>query len=584
MTKKSVREMNNHERVRHSLNFKMSRMLIIMAALIAVVAILFSYTLYSLSVNREYKNSAYELSQTATVLLSRLAVQQYAKRTLEKYAAFSDEEQMDQFSENYKSAFEGIEDYGYDLMADKLRILQKYNNAMSVYIAALDTEKMRMIYVVDSDDSESHCTPGTWEDITEEELAVYQGDTEASMLERYIGLEASGEAYIDHHPDYGYICTAGVVVMEVNGYYVGAFTDLDMGKTISVSVAFLWQYALILLILIGVIVFITNKYVKKTIVGPINRLADAAVSYSNDKRDNIEAEGHFVGLNIKTGDEIENLSLIMHDMEGDINNYITNLTAVTVEKERISTELDVARKIQESMVSHDYPPFPERKEFDIFATMNTAKEVGGDFYDYFLMDDDHLAFLIADVSGKGIPAALFMMASKILIKNFSTIMGRSPAAILEKVNNEVSKNNNAEMFVTVWLGVLEISTGKLTAANAGHEVPVVKRKDGIYDLYKDPHGFILGGMEGMVYKNYTIDLHPGDSIFVYTDGVTEATNSRKELFGENRLLISLNKHREERITEMLYAIKRDLDDFKGEAPQFDDITMMCMHYFGTEKE
>lgn len=244
-------------------------------------------------------------------------------------------------------------------------------------------------------------------------------------------------------------------------------------------------------------------------------------------------------------------------------------------------ELGVATHIQANMLPCIFPAFPERQEFDIYATMTPAKEVGGDFYDFFMVDDDHLAMVIADVSGKGVPAALFMVITKTLLKNCAQT-GLSPSKVLEKVNNQLCENNEAEMFVTVWLGILTISTGCLTCANAGHEYPVIQHTDGDYELMKDKHGFVLAGMEDSRYREYEWKLDPGDSLYVYTDGVAEATDKDDTLFGTDRMLKSLNGHKEATPAELLPLIKSDIDAFVGDAPQFDDITMLNLRYKGAE--
>lgn len=244
-------------------------------------------------------------------------------------------------------------------------------------------------------------------------------------------------------------------------------------------------------------------------------------------------------------------------------------------------ELDLATEIQEGMLPSIFPAYPSRSEFDIYAMMHPAREVGGDFYDFFLIDDDHLGIVMADVSGKGVPAALFMMASKILISNFASLGDGSPAHVLERVNHQTCLNNPAEMFVTVWLGILEISTGRLRAANAGHEYPAVCRAGGSFELYEDKHGFVIGGMDGMRYKEYEIMLEPGDALYLYTDGVAEATNAKNELFGTERMLASLNRKPDASTDELLRNVREDIDSFVAEAPQFDDITMLCLRYIGS---
>ncbi len=250
---------------------------------------------------------------------------------------------------------------------------------------------------------------------------------------------------------------------------------------------------------------------------------------------------------------------------------------------RIESELNLASNIQADMLPNIYPAFPDRTEFDIYATMDPAKEVGGDFYDFFLVDDDHLCMVMADVSGKGVPAALFMMASKIILAN-NAMMGKSPAQILTDTNAAICSNNREEMFVTVWIGILEISTGKLTAANAGHEYPVVKHADGAFELFKDKHGFVIGGMDGTKYREYEMMLEPGSKLFLYTDGVPEATDAENQLFGTDRMLRALNQDVTLAPDQILKNVRFAVDAFVKDAEQFDDLTMLCMEYKGSKTE
>jgi sigma-B regulation protein RsbU (phosphoserine phosphatase) len=278
---------------------------------------------------------------------------------------------------------------------------------------------------------------------------------------------------------------------------------------------------------------------------------------------------------VDTDDEIGNLARSFNSMSASLQQYIVELKDITAKEERIAMELSVATKIQADMLPQKFPPFPDRKEFDIYATMNPAKEVGGDFYDFFLIDDDHLGLVMADVSGKGVPAALFMVISKTLLKN-RAMLGESPKVVLENVNNQLCENNEQEMFVTVWFGIYEISTGKMTAANAGHEYPAICRRDGQFELYKDRHGLVLAGMENVKYREYELELHAGDTLFVYTDGVPEATNAKEELYGTDRMLEALNQNPGSGPMELLPTVKADIDAFVGDAPQFDDITMLAL--------
>ena len=281
----------------------------------------------------------------------------------------------------------------------------------------------------------------------------------------------------------------------------------------------------------------------------------------------------------RTGDEIEILADSFSRLSKKTVDYVEQVRTVTAEKERISSELQMAAAIQSSMLPHIFPSFPDRKEFDLYASMDPAKEVGGDFYDFFLIDDDHLCMVIADVSGKGVPGALFMMISKVILQNCA-FLSDSAEEILAQANSAICANNQADMVVTVWIGILEISTGKLTAANAGHEFPVLKRAGGKYELYKDQHGFVIGGMPGMKYRQYELQLHPGDRLFVYTDGVPEATDADSQLFGTDRMLSALNEKDAADPKEVVQVVHEAVDRFVKDAEQFDDMTMLCLDYNG----
>ena len=282
---------------------------------------------------------------------------------------------------------------------------------------------------------------------------------------------------------------------------------------------------------------------------------------------------------IRMNNEIGELSSDVIHLTREIDDYLEKIRVISAEEERLQTEFALATNIQTSLLPHVFPPYPERHELDIYASMDPARAVGGDFYDFFLVDNDHFCMVIADVSGKGIPAALFMMMSKIIIKNCA-MLGRSAAEILRSSNNALCDNNRTEMFVTVWIGILEISTGKLTAANAGHEYPVVKHPGGKFELLKDKHGFVLGGMEGMKYQEYKLQLEPGSKLFLYTDGIPEATDENDQLFGTDRMLQALNDAADLPPQDVLKTVRAQVDGFVKDAEQFDDLTMLCVEYKG----
>ena len=281
----------------------------------------------------------------------------------------------------------------------------------------------------------------------------------------------------------------------------------------------------------------------------------------------------------RTGDEIEVLAESFAKQSARTALYIDQIRRVTAEKERIEAELDMASRIQGSQLPRLFPPFPDRKEFGLFASMTPAKEVGGDFYDFFMIDHDHMGFVMADVSGKGVPAALLMMVSRVLIKS-GLQNGKGPAETLSSVNNQLCESNEADFFVTVWCAVLEISTGKGIAANAGHEHPVIRRAGGDYELQIYRHSMPVGAMKDIPFRQHSFQMNPGDSFFVYTDGVPEATNGQKELYGSERMLAALNRQRDAQPEQILANVTADINSFVDGAEQFDDITMLCFRYIG----
>jgi sigma-B regulation protein RsbU (phosphoserine phosphatase) len=315
------------------------------------------------------------------------------------------------------------------------------------------------------------------------------------------------------------------------------------------------------------------NFFKKHFVSPVQAVSNEAVRFAAEN-----TKGEPLGA-ISRFDEISGLALSIDAMETKITEYIRYQTAVAAEEERLGTELSLARTIQENAVPNVFPAFPDRDEFDVYATMTPAKGVGGDFYNFFLIDDDHLAVMLGDVSGKGIPASLFMMEANLLLSD-RTAMGGTPAEILVYVNDRLCTHNKAEMFVTLWLGILELSTGRMTAANAGHEFPALKSPDGGFALMKDSHGFVLGGMEGQRYRDYTFTLEPGTKLFIYSDGVPEASDAEDRMFGLDRMLSALNRDPEAEPKQILQTVRNAVNDFVQAADQFDDLTMLCLEYRG----
>lgn len=343
--------------------------------------------------------------------------------------------------------------------------------------------------------------------------------------------------------------------------YIYTVMGVAINIVFSVAILFLW-------------------YVEKKIVNPLEELTRRSQKFIDRDKDieilNVDP------ILIDTGDEIQNLAESFNEMMTDIFDYMENLKSITKEKERIGAELNVATKIQASMLPCIFPAFPELSDFDIYASMLPAKEVGGDFYDFFLVDEDRLAVVMADVSGKGVPAALFMVIAKTLIKN-NAQYGKAPKDVFETVNDMLCENNEAGMFVTAFMGILEISTGRFEYVNAGHNPPIIKRKGKDFEWLATKPGFVLAGMEGIPYTQDETTLNEGDMLYLYTDGVTEAVNPKNELFTDPKLLVVANKYKNCTLKEFLENIKAEVDIFADGAEQADDITMLAVKILGGNK-
>ncbi len=339
----------------------------------------------------------------------------------------------------------------------------------------------------------------------------------------------------------------------------------NMERTVQVSLVSL-IIALIFFCVFGAILAVV---VSAHIVKPIKVLTERVEKVDGDNLD--------FTWELKNKDETAILASSFLAMTQKMKEYIKNITEITAEKERIGAELNVATKIQADMLPKIFPPFPDRSEFDVYAQMTPAKEVGGDFYDFFLVDEDHLAIVIADVSSKGVPAALFMVIAKTLIKNHAMSL-ESLGDVFYRVNNQLCEGNEEGMFVTAWMGVVTISTGEFEFVNAGHNPQLLMNND-TYDWIHAQPGFVLAGLEGIPYSSEKLKLKHGARIFLYTDGVTEAQNASEELFGEERLLESLQRNGHLPLQQMLEAVRADIDTFAGDAEQFDDITMLAFEFF-----
>lgn len=550
-----------------SLKIKSILIVLMIALVLSGTAIFISYRVYATTMDNRYRTTAMDLAKTAAALADPDAVAQYAEQMMQIYRADPMQEpETDEELAAYYARYDDITGDAYYSVLYKALDSIKSNNGdvLYLYLFVLDPDTKTGVYLIDIDASEYACPMGTWDIIYEGNYAVFEDPT--------IGFPA----YISNS-EYGWLCSAGAPVYGTDGSVIAyAMIDVSMDEVMADREAFLENILLIMVIATLVLALLLMWIINRIVVRPINSLSFAAASFVSDQKADGEVSA-ISQLDIRTSDEIQNLSESIKRMERDINQYIEDLGNVTAEKERIGAELDIARHIQASMLPCIFPAFPERNEIDIYATMNPAKEVGGDFYDFFMVDDRHLAIVMADVSGKGVPAALFMVIGKTLIKDHTT-PGSDLGTVFTEVNNLLCESNSEELFITAFEGVLDLVTGEFVYVNAGHEMPFICKAGGDFEPYKIRAAFVLAGMENMRYRAGSMTLEPGDKIFQYTDGVTEATNSHNELYGMERLTAILNQVKNQTPSGILPAVKADVDAFVGEAPQFDDITMLCLEY------
>ncbi len=412
-----------------------------------------------------------------------------------------------------------------------------------------------------------------FEDVELDHIEEERGSLLKNLF-RYMQIDPRYVVFAWYEP-YPYPDDEVVVFIEADAFYTHLWSNV---------ISFLVIFFVLLLVVVLVMGILYRRKMQRMIVKPIQAVSEAAENYAADRRKGEREKEYFSALELHTGDEFESLAETMAEMEKEIEVFEEDLTRVTKERERLSAELDVAAQIQREMLPQIFPLYPERHEFEVFASMDPAKEVGGDFYDIFMIDNDHLALVMADVSGKGIPAALFMVICKTLIKNCA-MMGGSPAEIMEDVNTRLCEGNISAMFVTVWFGKVTLSTGEVVEANAGHENPVLllqkdSEEESSYEELKRTHDLVLGALKKAHYNEDSFVMKPGDRLFIYTDGVPEATDANGKRYEMERLTEALNRNKDAKPEELLLRVREDVDRFVDDADQFDDLTMLSFKYLG----
>lgn len=538
----------------------------VLGVLICIVSSVVGYHQYKATIEKQYNTTAYQCANVALSYVGEEKLKEYAEAANAFRRGELGKEELDKLAaeDEYKQTKKRIE------------ALRENMGANDIFLFVLDTNEL-MSYSGTKENWNPICY--IFDSYTVPEYSYTLGGIggfNPDYIEELNAIAVTGsrsDNYFFSNGDYGYNTAAIEPVLDKNGnVFAMAAVEIPM-VTLQTALRQYLIYAV--LVTVGIIVLfmlIYMIYLYCFVVRPINQIAqgtDAFVKNNNHMPEQL--------LRIKTHDEIQTLAESFIKMEKDIVEYTENLTVITAEKERVNTELSVATRIQANMLPSIFPAFPERKEIDIYATMNPAKEVGGDFYDFFMVDERHLAIVMADVSGKGVPAALFMVIGKTLIKDH-TQSGKDLGEVFTEVNELLCESNSEGLFITAFEGVLDLASGEFRYVNAGHEIPYICKKGGNFEPYKIRAGFVLAGMEGMRYKCGETRLDVGDKIFQYTDGVTEATNANNELYGMERLTDILGENSALSPAELLPKIKEDIDRFVGEAPQFDDITMLCLEY------
>ncbi len=550
------------------LKFKAVIIIIALSIILCAVSIAMSSIRFSKTNEENFKNQCRDLAHTVALTIDGDDLHKVTERVHEIFQSIpedelitSDEWGSDEFNaylENYKPIFDMPE---YKNVLKELRQTQELgiSTLSSVYTCYYTKTKSGTYYAVYLVDAafDDPCPPGVVEHVEEAPWEIINDPS----------IET--EPYITNTEMYGWLVTGLAPVYDSNGEFAGYATiDLSMDEIKAKESSFIQVLTLLLIILTAIICIVTLVIIDFSVIRPVNKLSNVATGYidGNENRDK------FASLDIRRSDEIGNLSDAMKKMEKDLGTYIDDLTAVTAEKERVSAELNVATRIQEDMLPKD---FPERNDISLYAAMTPAKEVGGDFYDFFFVDDDHIALVIADVSGKGVPAALFSVVSKVVIRN-QVHAGGTPAEVLERTNSILCSNNGSGLFVTVWLGILDLKTGDVEYVNAGHEYPIISPKDKHAEIIEKDSFPPLAAMEGIEYINERLHLNNGDNLILYTDGVPEAKAADGSRFGMDRLVEIVERNKGSAPEKLVNDIKKDVDDFQSDKDPFDDVTIMSI--------
>jgi sigma-B regulation protein RsbU (phosphoserine phosphatase) len=513
----------------------------ILAIFLCVIIVLISYFSYRDEMFKRYDANISSLVHTAAALVPA--------------------DKVNQYYETQQT------DADYDQLIEQFQIIQEQNHLEYLYAYVPTADGFKVFGQGTKPGQEGHFVLGDFLGTS------YYPQADIDAANNLFNNPDAPKTIISNDSDFGYLISAFEVMRDAQGnpiLVVGADMSMkDINKTLNAYIILVSSIALLIFVLFITIYLL---FLNKSIIDPLQVIVDNATDFVNINMD--ENLGEIVALNIdvKTGDEIEILAEAFNKMTSDISRYIKELTSVTSERERIETELRIATLIQEGMLPRNFE-YPDRYEFTLYASMRAAKDVGGDFYDFFFVDDDHFCITIGDVSGKGVPAALFMAMTKATVKDL--VLRRLPVdEVMTEANINLCNNNEQGMFVTLLIAIINVKTGVFQWCDAGHDPAIIWKKDGTVEMLTGKKGFVCAGMETAKYKMNESQIEKGDIIYLYTDGIPEANNTKNEFYGLERLKTLVASKDEHDIKSLCADILADVDEFADTEPQFDDITML----------
>lgn len=556
-----------------SLSVKFVLGFLIMGVTISAISINFGYFKFKRSVQKSYNDNGYQIAEVVRKIVSDEEIEEYSK--------------LIRWDIDKEKCAGTASTPRYIEIEKELQDLREATGANDIYIGYIRTDIL----------DEYAGTKEGWYplryifDVYEvPELKYTLGDSSPVNPEfieecrKFMETGVRPSNFFVSKSDYGYNTAAILPIVSDDIVVAVIGVEIPMSTQEAVVRAHVTDTLLIIGAMVAVFMIVYMLWFLSRVVRPIEELSKEAEAFTLKTHSEGNA-GYTISdklLKVKTGDEIEYLARSLYNMETYIDSTTRDLINAARESERERSELGIANKIQKDILPSHFPAFPDRHEFDIYASMTPARLVAGDFYDYFFIDEDRLCLVIADVTGKGIPAALFMVIAKTVIKN-RAMQGGLPSEILKDVNNQLREGNDTKMFVTAWLGIVDVRKGRLTFANAGHEYPVFTDEEGRFDYFKDRHGLVMGLKADMEYKDSQRDLKKGDMLFVYTDGVLDAQDYDGDAYGPDRLTDVMNAYRGVTPCELTERVLESVMEYSKDVDQFDDITMLAFKYLGDDE-